>query len=166
MKKSVRRSAEHRMLSVPGLGLFKGSIGNSTDFAVGAAAGLLGQGAVKYLLGTTGLMDKLPTVALRVLPTLSGLATGYTLFALQKRRNYAKAKAHLVGATTAGVIINVWDELKAAFPATFNDYVTVGYNGVLVGTPYQGVLVDTARSQQNLGALRSMELVNEDADAI
>lgn len=172
-RRCAAKSAEHRLIALPGFGLLQGSV-NMKDFAVGAAAGLLGQGGVKYALERFGLIASLPQMVQRFMPLLSGVITGYALSIADKKIvkkglfNPGAAKAHMAGAVAAGALVQAWQELQAQWPDTFNDYVYLpSMNGVLVDRPaLNGVLVDTQASAANLSALNAYNLANRDEDAI
>ena len=159
MAKCKRYRAEHAYVTIPSLGrLFGGSV-SVKDVAVGALAGLVGQGALKWALSKANVT--LPAGLSRVYPTLAGLAAGGALYAFEKKKNANRAKAHLIGATLAGAALNVWEEMKAQFPAYFSSYVVLPSRyGYLVSDPRKsgmGYLVDDNRtSQSNLSALRAM----------
>jgi hypothetical protein len=167
-----RKSAEHSLISVPTFGLLKGTVGVK-DFAVGAAAGLLGQGGVKWLAGQLGILPSIPQVVQRFMPLTSGVVTGLGLYYLDKKvLRKGKGKAYMTGAIAAGATLQAWQELQAMYPATFNDYIYVptyaGYNGVLIDRPLAGVLIDrpSNTSAQNLSRLQAINMAGRDEDAI
>lgn len=166
---AAQKSAEHRLIALPGLGFLKGSV-QTKDFAVGAGVGLLGQGGVKWALEKIGVIDQIPAIAQRFMPLLSGVITGYGLLLLDKKvLKKGRGRAHMIGAIAAGAVVQAWQELQAQFPDKFNDYVYLpAYNGVLLDRPsgMNGVLVDTQRSAANLSALNAYNLANREEDAI
>lgn len=159
-KQNGRRCAgrvEHR-LSLPNASSFKGSV-DAKDVIVGAAAGLAGSAGIRYGLNYFGLASRVPAFLVRFLPAITGLAAGAALFAVQK--GSSKAKAHLVGATAAGLAVNIWQEMQTAFP-TLNDYVSLrlpGMNGVIVRDGYDGVLINDPRV--NLAELQTINLQDD-----
>lgn len=135
-------SQEHSMveLSLKGYGLLNRSV-NSTDVAAGAAIGLLGSGAVKYLIRAAGFQDKLPVFVQNWMPLLASLAAGSAAYAFERKGNKARAESHLVGAAIAGASAQAWGMLKATYPEYFGDVVSVKLNGY--GRPGYGVLVNS-----------------------
>lgn len=167
---AAKRSVEHALLSVPTFGgILKGSV-NTKDLAVGVGAGLLGQGGVKYLLEKVGVLATLPPMVQRLMPLLSGVATGVGLLYLDKKvLKKGRGRAHMIGAIAAGAVVQGWQELQAQFPDRFNDYVYLpSMNGMLVDRPFNGMLIDTPSSSANLSALHAMNMANasQDDDAI
>ncbi len=148
------------MVRVPGLGLFKGGAGSASDVAIGAAIGVAGIAAIKFVVNKY-LADKMPALAMRALPALSGAVTGAALYYGQKRS--AKAKSHALGAALAGLAINVWDEVRAAVP-DLADLVSVrlnSYRGMLIDDRggYNGMLIDDSSSN-----LHDVQAINMEPD--
>lgn len=154
------------LVQVPGLGLFRGSAGSSSDVAVGAAAGLVGIAAIKFAVNK--FAPPLPTIVVRALPLISGAITAGVLYATGKRGGHGKGRA--IGAVLAGAAINVWDEVRANVPS-LADLVSVqlsgyrGYGGMIVENRgglngYGGMLVDN--SARNLDGLNAINMAPDD----
>lgn len=145
-------------LKFPGMTLFRGSA-STADVAVGAFIGMAGIAGVKFVVNKW-LVGKVPALALRALPALSGALTGAVLLTVGKGN--AKARGHALGAVLAGVTINVWDEIRAQVPQ-LADLVSVrlsNYGGMLVDDSqqqYAGMLVDD-NSSRNLADLQALNM--------
>jgi hypothetical protein len=154
------------MVRIPGLGFFKGGAGSASDVAVGAVAGLIGVGAIKFVVNKW-LADKVPSIVMRGLPALSGAITAGALYYGQKKSS--KAKSHALGALTVGLAINVWDEVRAAVPQ-LADLVSVrldSYRGMLVDDRggLNGMLIDdNSASARNLNDLNAINMQPDDDD--
>jgi hypothetical protein len=149
-------------MSLPNLNSFKGSV-DAKDVVVGAAVGLAGSAGIRYALNQYGLMSRVPTFAVRFLPSLTGIVAGAALFVAQK--GSARAKAHLVGSVTAGIAVNLWQEIQSQFPA-LQDYVSLNMpmSGMLINDPrLQGMLVDD--SARNLAEVQSVNLQDDGESA-
>lgn len=157
------------LVQIPGLGLFKGPAGSSTDVAVGAVAGVAGIGLVKYVVNNYAA-GKLPAIAMRGLPFLSSALTAAVLYSTGKRGGHGKGRA--IGALLAGAAINIWDEIRANVPS-LADLVSVrldqyrGYRGMIVDNPnngmMNGMIVDNPNtSSRNLDALHSLNMTPDD----
>lgn len=135
-------SGEHSMveLSLKGYGITNRDV-NSNDVFAGVAIGLLGSGAVKYLIRAAGFQDKLPVLVQNWMPFLASAAAGSAAYALERKGNKKRAEGHLVGALAAGVSAQAWGMLKASYPEYFGDVVSVKLNGY--GRNGYGVLVNS-----------------------
>ena len=162
-----RRRSYRGLVSLPSLGnataILKYDV-KAQDMMVGAGAALVGSGALKwaankFLVKADGT-SYLPAFVHRFWPLVSGIATGAALYYAQKDRQPSRARAHLVGAVTAGAVLSAWDALKAAKPEFFNDLVALRlpYNGLIVNDP------NRALSDANLSALAAVSM-GDDASA-
>lgn len=165
--RSCPRKREHALgfaKFLPGEAETRGSVG-VRDVAFGIGAGLAGSIGLKWAVKQAGVADKLPAFVNRFWPAVSGVATGLALYALEKKGAYGKAKAHLIGASLAGLTISAWDALKAQFP-DLADLVSLqlsDYRGVLVDDSryagYRGMLVDdNSNSARNLAELNGINM--------
>jgi len=173
--KRPRRSADHALVQIPGLGVFDGSVG-AKDVMVGAGLGLAGTAGLKYALNKSGMMASLPDFALKAFPLLASAVTGGAAYAIQKKKNSSRAKSHFVGAVAAGAAVTAWDVLRNNVP-DLSDLVSVrlngyrGYNrgmGVLVAdnpgrlAGYNGVIIND--SSRNLAELNALNMTPDNDD--
>lgn len=165
-----RSSVDHKLVEVPGLGLFKGEV-SAMDTVVGVGLGAAGGLAIKYGLNASGFSANLPDFVNRLWPLVGGALTGGVLYAAQKKSKPARAKAHFVGAVAGGVGAAIWDSARAQFPQ-LADLVNVRLNGysspygVLVNdqpgrlAAYNGVIVNDSSS--NLAHLNALNMTPDD----
>ena len=173
MKKNCkRRSVDHKLVELPNLGLFKGSV-EAKDVVIGVGLGAAGSGALKYALNATGMSAKLPDLVNRFFPLVGGVVAGGAMHAIFKRKSAAKAKAYFVGAVAGGVAVTAWGALQNQFPQ-LADLVSVRLNGysrgmgVLVNdqpgrlAAMNGVIIDDSSS--NLAQLNALNMAADDDD--
>jgi len=168
-----RSSADHKLVEIPGLGLFNGQV-SAMDTIVGVGAGAAGGLGLKYALNSSGMAANLPDLVNRFWPLVGATATGALMYALQKKKNAARAKAHFVGAVAGGVGATIWDTARSQFPQ-LADLVSVRLNqyhgspyGVLVNDQpgrlaahgYGGVIVNDTSS--NLAQLNALNMTPDD----
>lgn len=170
------------MVQIPGLGSLNKQV-NTSDVLVGAALGFAGTLAIK-MAGGKVLAGKVPDFLLKGSPLVGGIVTGGVLYALEQKKNKAKANAHLFGALLAGASVQAWDSLKTTFQAQLGDVVSLKFQGrngygVFVDerTPnvgpggYGGLIVDEGgRSMsgvsQNLAQLAAYSMGDEESSGM
>src|SRR5574342_763572 len=112
MAKRRRRSRRFgSMVQIPGLGMFKKQV-STTDVLVGIALGFGGTVALK-VVGTKYFAGKLPDFLVNASPLVGGLITGGAAYFIGKKKNSARAYAHLFGSVMAGAAVQGWDFMKA-----------------------------------------------------
>jgi hypothetical protein len=133
-------------VSIPSLsGLAKdvnplGKSFKSTDVLLGVALGMAGGSLVKMGIGKLDVSTggKVPAMVKQYVGPISTFLAGLGLYLVQRKKNSARAQAHLFGATIAAFSPLYWEGLKSIAPSYFNDYVTVSPFGVLTADQGMG----------------------------
>jgi len=97
-----RHRRRYRGLGAFSLGSLKSTNANAVDVLMGAAAGIAGVYAVKFVVNKLG--DKVPEIVKTISPVLGGALAAGLLFALQKK-NRSRAMGTAIGAGIIGLAI-------------------------------------------------------------
>lgn len=169
-----RRRNYREYVAIPGLGElpFMGKSVNSTDVLIGAGAGVIGSGAVKFALSK--IPFQIPAALAPIMPVLTSAAVGAALYYGQKKSS--KGVAHFTGAVAAGTAIALMDFAKAQAPQYFGDVVSLklgnygrGYGLLIDENPraemralngYNGLIIDD--TPRNLAGLAAASMAPDD----
>lgn len=154
------------LVTVPGLGVFKGSV----PLGSVVLGTLVGFGSGVALKAVLNYMDKdkgrVPLAIHNNTMVVSGLLGAVTLYFVS-RRSPEKAKGRAFGVVLGTATAWTWDLLKDKASGTFGDIVALNYSnmgryGYLVNEPrssYAGLLVDESR--RNLAELSAADYAEE-----
>ncbi len=169
---SRRRRHYRGLVKFPGLGSLTSAVPrsvNTTDVAVGVAAGLAGAAALK--VGAEKMNIALPAFV-QASPLVGAGATALLLYAVQKGKNRARAQSHAVGAALGGLIVWGYGMLQSSGLPGFSDLRTMpgGYGAPIFNNPRQmagfnGPIFDNPRQALNqfkLARLQGLGDENED----
>lgn len=175
----MARRRSYRGITSLTLGALPISLNDSVrfgDLLMGVGVGLVGAAAVKAALNkfAPALYAQVRDMAGAAIPAVTGLAAGAVLYYAQRNSNSTRAKAHAIGAITAGAAVTLMaylPKLSGVVPGLdFSDVVALnlgGYNGLLVADnsdQFNGLLV--ADQSDSLNELAAYSMGDSDDDGL